>query len=91
MNSILSDIGSETFNALLYAVGPVLSVFIEWDVGAFCTTVGCSFAPSSLLTVSVTKQESKSIDYLCKDMVEAVRSDLSSFSPCLKVHSFFLF
>ena len=33
VNSILSDIGPQTFNALLYAVVPVLSVFIKWNVG----------------------------------------------------------
>ena len=42
-------------------------------------------------SLSLTQQENKSIDYLCKDKVEAVRSELSSFSPCLKVHSYFLF
>ena len=39
----------------------------------FFTTVGCSLVPSSLLTVSVTQQENKSIDYLCIGMVEAVK------------------
>ena len=32
---ILSDIGHQTFDALPYAVVPVLSVFIKWNVGAF--------------------------------------------------------
>ena len=38
VNSILSDIGPQTFNALLYAVVPVVSLFIKWNVGAFFTT-----------------------------------------------------
>ena len=83
MNSILSDIGPQTFNGLLYAVAPVLSVFLKWNVGAFFTTVGCSLVPSSLLTVSVTQQENKSFDYLSKDMVKAVR--FLSFSYFLHV------
>ena len=66
-------LGLRLFNALLYALVPVVSVFIKWNVGAFFPTVGCSLVPSSLLTVSVTQQENKSIDYLCIGMVEAVK------------------
>ena len=63
----------------------MLGVFIKWDVGAFFTTFGCGLVPSNLLTVSVRQQENKSINYLY-----IVVSELSSFSPCLKVHGFFL-
>ena len=57
LNSILSDTGPQTFNALLYAVVPVPSVLIKGNVGAFFTTVGCTLVPSSLLTVCVTQKK----------------------------------
>ena len=89
LNSIPSDIAPQTFIALLYAVVPVLIVFIKWDVGAFFITVGCSLVRSSLLTVSVTQKENKSIDYLWKDTLEAVR--FLSFPCCLHVWKFMVF
>ena len=70
---------------------PVLRVFIKWDVGALCTTVGGSLVPSSLLTVSTdTTGKQKHRLPLQRYGGGSQVSELSLFSPCLKVHGFFL-
>ena len=90
--SILCDIGPQALIALLYAVVPVVRVFIKWDVGALCTTVGCSLVPSSLLTVSTdTTGKQKYRIPLQRYGGGSQVSELSLFSPCLKVQVFFLF
>ena len=78
--------------ALPYAVVPVLRVFIKWDVGALCTTVGCSLVPSSLLTVSTdTTGKQKHRLSLQRYGGGSQVFELSLFSPCLKVQVFSCF
>ena len=59
----------------------------------FFTTVGCTLVPSSLLTVSHSDTTGKQKDRLPLQRYGGGSqvSELSSFSPCLKVHGFFLF
>ena len=85
-------LGPQTFIALLCEVVPVLRVFTKWDVGALCTTVGCSLVPISLLTVSTdTAGKQKHRLPLQRYGGGSQVSELSLFSPCLKVQVFFLF